>query len=75
MRTLIQSGDLLHCDMGFYYLGLATDQQQNAYILRPGERDAPAGIKAVLARRPADGATFDWLAAVARLGKSPDVMA
>jgi hypothetical protein len=26
-----------------------TDQQQNAYILRPGEHDAPAGIKAALA--------------------------
>ena len=49
VRTLIQLGDLLHCDMGFYYLGLATDQQQNAYILRPGEHDAPAGIKAALA--------------------------
>jgi hypothetical protein len=49
VRTLIQPGDLLHCDMGFYYLGLATDQQQNAYILRPGEHDAPAGIKAALA--------------------------
>ena len=33
----IQPGDLLHCDMGFHYLGLATDQQQHAYVLRPGE--------------------------------------
>lgn len=48
-RTLIQPGDLLHCDMGFYYLGLATDQQQNAYVLKPGETDAPAGLKAALA--------------------------
>jgi hypothetical protein len=47
-RTLIQPGDLLHCDMGFYYLGLATDQQQNAYVLKPGETDAPAGLKAAL---------------------------
>jgi hypothetical protein len=49
VRTLIQPGDLLHCDIGFYYLGLATDQQQHAYILKPGERDAPAGLKAALA--------------------------
>jgi Metallopeptidase family M24 len=49
VRKLIQPGDLLHCDMGFYYLGLATDQQQHAYILRPGEHDAPAGLKAALA--------------------------
>lgn len=48
-RSLIQPGDLLHCDVGFYYLGLATDQQQHAYVLLPGEADAPAGIKAALA--------------------------
>ncbi len=48
-RTLIQHGDLLHCDMGFYYLGLATDQQQHAYIRKPGETDAPAGLQAALA--------------------------
>ncbi len=47
-RRLILPGDLLHCDMGFYYLGLATDQQQHAYILRPGEQDAPAGLRAAL---------------------------
>jgi hypothetical protein len=48
-RTLIMPGDLLHCDMGFIYLGLATDQQQHAYVLRPGEEDAPEGLKAALA--------------------------
>ena len=48
-RTLIQPGDLLHCDMGFYYLGLATDQQQNAYVLKPGETAAPAGLQVALA--------------------------
>lgn len=44
----IQPGDLLHCDMGFNYLGLATDQQQHAYVLKAGETDAPAGIRAAL---------------------------
>jgi hypothetical protein len=48
-RKLIQPGDLLHCDMGFHYLGLATDQQQLAYVLRLGETDAPAGLVAALA--------------------------
>ncbi|MDQ2786812.1 MAG: M24 family metallopeptidase [Chloroflexota bacterium] len=48
-RTLIQHGDLLHCDMGFYYLGLATDHQQHAYIRKPGETAAPAGLVAALA--------------------------
>jgi hypothetical protein len=35
--------------MGFYYLGLATDQQQLAYVLKPGESDAPPGLTAALA--------------------------
>jgi Xaa-Pro aminopeptidase len=48
-RSLIQPGDLLHCDVGFYYLGLATDQQQNAYVLKPGETQAPEGLRAALA--------------------------
>jgi Xaa-Pro aminopeptidase len=47
-RNLIQAGDLLHCDVGFYYLGLATDIQQNAYVLKRGESDAPNGLKALL---------------------------
>jgi Xaa-Pro aminopeptidase len=48
-RNRILPGDLLHCDVGFYYLGLATDQQQHAYVLKPGEEDAPQGLKAALA--------------------------
>lgn len=48
-RKLILPGDLLHCDVGFYYLGLATDQQQNAYVLKPGESDAPEGLRVLLA--------------------------
>jgi len=47
-RNVILPGDLLHCDMGFYYLGLATDQQQHAYVLKPGETDAPQGLKDAL---------------------------
>ena len=47
-RRIIMPGDLLHCDMGFHYLGLATDQQQHAYALRPGESAAPPGITAAL---------------------------
>lgn len=48
-RTLIQPGDLLHCDVGFVYLGLCTDHQQHAYVLRPGEAAAPEGLRAALA--------------------------
>jgi hypothetical protein len=47
-RTRILPGDLLHCDVGFYYLGLATDHQQHAYVLKPGESDAPQGIRLAL---------------------------
>jgi hypothetical protein len=47
-RRVIKQGDLLHCDVGFRYLGLCTDVQQNAYVLRPGELDAPEGLKKAL---------------------------
>lgn len=47
-RKLIMPGDLLWCDVGFYYLGLATDQQQHAYVLKPGESDAPQGLRDAL---------------------------
>jgi hypothetical protein len=47
-RKLIWPGDLLHCDIGFYYLGLATDIQQNAYVLKVGESEVPEGLEAAL---------------------------
>lgn len=47
-RKLILPGDLLWCDVGFYYLGLATDQQQHAYVLKASETDAPEGLKTAL---------------------------
>lgn len=46
---VIRPGDMLHTDFGIVYLGLSTDTQHNAYVLRPGEIDAPAGLKAGLA--------------------------
>ncbi|WP_425420625.1 M24 family metallopeptidase [Phaeodactylibacter xiamenensis] len=45
-ETVIQPGDLVHCDFGITYLGLNTDTQQNAYVLKPGETDAPVFLKA-----------------------------
>jgi len=45
---LILPGDLLHVDFGISYLGLNTDTQHHAYVLRPGETDAPQGLKAGL---------------------------
>lgn len=44
-RRVIQRGDMLHTDFGLVYLGFSTDTQHNAYILLPGETDAPPGLK------------------------------
>jgi Xaa-Pro aminopeptidase len=41
-------GDLVHCDVGLSCLGLRTDTQRNAYVLRPDETDAPEGLRAAL---------------------------
>lgn len=45
---VIQRGDLLHVDFGLDYMGLSTDWQKHAYVLRSGERAAPAGLNAAL---------------------------
>jgi Xaa-Pro aminopeptidase len=47
-ETVIQPGDLLHVDFGISYLRLSTDTQMHAYVLRPGESDAPAGLREAL---------------------------
>jgi Xaa-Pro aminopeptidase len=46
---VIMPGDVLHCDVGITVARLNTDTQHLAYVLRPGERDAPAGLKKALA--------------------------
>ncbi|MBA3269833.1 MAG: M24 family metallopeptidase [Acidobacteria bacterium] len=43
--NVIQPGDMLHTDFGVVYLGLSTDTQHNAYVLKGGETDAPQGLK------------------------------
>ena len=48
-KNIIQPGDLIHADFGITYLRLNTDQQQHAYVLKPGEENAPAGIVEALA--------------------------
>lgn len=47
--AVIERGDLLHCDVGLTSVRLHTDTQQNAYVLRPGESAAPAGLTQALA--------------------------
>ena len=44
--TVILPGDLLWVDFGIKYLGLNTDTQHMAYVLKPGEVAAPAGLQA-----------------------------
>jgi hypothetical protein len=48
-ERVIRRGDLLHVDFGITYLGLNTDTQQHAYVLRAGETEAPAGLVSGLA--------------------------
>jgi len=50
INPVIRRGDVLHCDFGITALGLNTDTQHMGYVLRPGETDAPAGLRAALAR-------------------------
>jgi Xaa-Pro aminopeptidase len=47
-NVVLMRGDLIHVDFGLNYMGLSTDWQKHAYILKPGEKDAPAGLKAAL---------------------------
>ena len=42
----LRPGDLVTCDAGLASLGLATDLQRSAYLLRPGETAPPAGLQA-----------------------------
>ena len=41
---VIEKGDLLHTDMGITYMGLNTDSQRLAYVLKDGEKEIPKGI-------------------------------
>ncbi len=47
--TVIEPGDLLWTDFGITYLGLNTDTQHMAYVLKPGETAPPAGLVAGMA--------------------------
>lgn len=47
---VIERGDLVHLDFGLTLMGLSSDWQKMAYVLRAGESEPPAGIRAALAR-------------------------
>jgi hypothetical protein len=44
-QGVILPGDMLHTDFGIVYMGFSTDTQHNAYVLLPGETEAPKGLK------------------------------
>ncbi len=64
---VIQRGDVLHCDVGITALRLNTDTQHMAYVLKPGEKDAPAGLRQALAN---GNALQDLLMAEIRPGRT-----
>ncbi|MEJ7618303.1 MAG: M24 family metallopeptidase [Pyrinomonadaceae bacterium] len=43
--VVIERGDVIHIDCGINYMGLSTDWQKMAYVLKAGEQDAPAGLR------------------------------
>lgn len=47
---VILPGDLLHIDFGIRFMGLNTDWQKMAYVLREAETEAPAGLRRALER-------------------------
>jgi Xaa-Pro aminopeptidase len=49
-NPIIRRGDVLHCDFGITAMGLNTDTQHMAYVLREGETEAPSGLTRALTR-------------------------
>lgn len=64
---VIQRGDLIHVDFGLDYMGLSTDWQKHAYVLKDGETEAPSGLKTALKNT---NRLQDILFTVARTGMS-----
>lgn len=66
-EEVIQPGDLLWTDFGITYLRLNTDTQHLAYVLKPGETEAPAGLRQGLAN---SNKVQDFLRAAFKPGRS-----
>jgi len=62
-NQVILPGDLLHVDFGITYLRLNTDTQQHAYVLKPGESQAPEFLQKAFAsgNKLQDGFTEQFL--------------
>ncbi|NND88104.1 MAG: M24 family metallopeptidase, partial [Flavobacteriaceae bacterium] len=48
-EKIIIPGDLLHCDFGITYIGLNTDCQQHAYVLKENEEEVPEFLQQAFA--------------------------
>lgn len=68
---VIMPGDFLHVDFGITYLRLNTDTQHHAYVLRPGETEAPKGLREGLAKA---NKVQDALLATFKTGRSGNEM-
>jgi len=66
-EEVIRPGDLLWTDFGITYLRLNTDTQHLAYVLKPGESEAPAGLRQGLAN---SNKVQDFLRAAFKPGRS-----
>ncbi|MHB9879521.1 M24 family metallopeptidase [Pacificimonas sp. ICDLI1SI03] len=64
---VIRPGDLIWTDFGIVYLGLNTDTQHLAYVLKPGETEAPQGLRDGLA---ANNKVQDALTSSFQVGRS-----
>jgi Xaa-Pro aminopeptidase len=64
---VIRPGDLLWTDFGITYLRLNTDTQHLAYVLKAGETEAPAGLRAGLAN---SNRVQDFLTRAFKTGRS-----
>ena len=67
-NPVISHGDVLHVDFGVKLMGIVTDQQKMAYVLRPGETDAPAGLRAVFEQSVRQGQIIADVIKPGRLG-------
>jgi Xaa-Pro aminopeptidase len=65
--AVIEPGDLVHCDVGLSSLGLHTDTQRNGYVLRPGETQAPPGLREAMV---AGNRMQDLTTAALRVGRT-----
>lgn len=64
---VIQRGDILHIDFGISFMGLHSDWQKMAYVLREGETAPPAGLTRALKNT---NTLQDALMTISRPGKT-----